>query len=111
MELFLKYKTVIMRSLGAILLIVGFAVHFWVTPKKGLSANDKAAARVARMEASAKGSTPNSSDTKKKDDTKFLKKLQEKQAQQMQYMMIVVMVIGVGFLAYSFIPAKQEETL
>lgn len=108
MDFFLKYKTIILRSMGAFMLVVGFAVHFWVTPSKGLSENDKAAARVARMEASAKGQDSKKSASTKKDDTKFLEKLKDTQAQQLQYMMILVMLFGVGFLGYSFIPKKED---
>ena len=110
MELFLKYKVVIMRSVGAMMLVIGFAVHFWTTPKEGLSANDKASARVARMEASAKGKSSSSSKSSQKDDSKFLDKLKDTQAKQVQYMSILVMVFGVGFLGYSFLPAKEENT-
>ena len=79
MEYFLKHKITIMRFLGVILLVVGFAVHFWTTPKEGLSQNDKAAARVARMEANTKGSSTKSSKTTQKDNSKFLEKLKNTQ--------------------------------
>lgn len=108
MELFLKHKIMIMRSLGAMMLIVGIVIHFWVTPQKGLSANDKAAARVARMEASAKGQSSSSSKSQQNNDVKFLKALKDTQAKQMQYLTIIVIILGVGSLVYSFI-SKQEE--
>ncbi|MDQ7045074.1 MAG: hypothetical protein Q9M32_04065 [Sulfurimonas sp.] len=98
-----------MRSLGAIMLVVGFAIHFWTTPKEGLSANDKAAARVARMEASARGSSSGASQTKEKDTSKFVDKMKGAQAKQMHYMTILAMLFGVGFLGYSFIPRKEES--
>ena len=111
MEFFLKNKIVILRSIGAIMLVVGFAVHFWVTPKEGLSANEKAAARVARMEAKVQGKSSSTSTSKKstkKDSSKFLEKMQETQAKQIQYMTILAMLLGVLSLGYSFIP-KQED--
>ena len=98
-----------MRSLGVMMLIVGFVVHFWATPIKGLSANDKAAARVARMEASAKGKRSSSSGSKQNDETKFLTVLKDTQAKQIQYMTIIVIILGVGSLGYSFIPKKEED--
>lgn len=109
MELFLKYQTIILRSLGAFMLVVGFAVHFWETPKKGLSENDKAAARVARMEAKVKGSSSSSKQSQEKDTSKFIEKMKSQQAQQMQYATILAMLFGLGFLAYSFMPKKEQE--
>jgi len=109
MEFFLKHKTTIVRSLGAIMLVVGFAIHFWVTPKEGLTENDKAAARVARMEAKVKGSGSSSKLAKKKDDSKYLEKLKKTQAKQLQYLTIMAMIMGVGFLGYSFMPKKEES--
>lgn len=106
MEFFLKHRLVIMRSLGAIMLLIGFAVHFWVTPKEGLSENDKAAARVARMEASAKEKTLSKAGSQQNDTSKFMDKIKNAQAKQLQYMTIIVMVLGVGFLGYSFMPKK-----
>ena len=92
------------------MLIVGFSIHFWVTPSKGLSENDKAAARVARMEASTKGKSSSTSKAKKENDSKFLDKLKETQAKQMEYMTVLAMVFGVGFLGYSFIPRKETSS-
>jgi len=110
MELFIKYKTVILRTAGALLLVVGFAIQFWETPKEGLSANDKAAARVARMEAKVKGNGSGSSKkAPKKDDSKYLDQMKSSQAKQVQYMTILAMVFGVGFLGYSFMPKKEED--
>ncbi len=91
------------------MLVIGFAIHFWVTPKEGLSENDKAAARVARMEAQVKGSSSKSSKSSKQDTSKFLEELKSTQAKQMQYMTILAMLFGVGFLGYSFI-SKKEDT-
>ena len=108
MEFFLKHQVVIMRSLGAIMLVIGFAVHFWVTPKQGLSKNDMAAARVARMEASAKGNSPSQAGSKEKDTSKFMDSTKDTQAKQLEYMTIIVMVLGVGFLGYSFIPTRED---
>ncbi len=109
MELFLKYKTVILRSVGVFMLIVGFSIHFWVTPKEGLSENDIVAARVARMEAKIKGGSSKTSESSRKDDSKFLEQLKKTQAKQMQYLTILAMIIGVGSLGYSFIPKKEKD--
>ena len=107
MEFFLKYKIVILRTLGALMLVVGFAIHFWVTPKKGLSENDRAAANVARMEAKVKG-TSNATSKSKPDHSKFMDKLKNTQEQQMRYLTILSMLIGVLFLGYSFLKKEEE---
>lgn len=106
MNLFLKYKIILLRSLGAVMLIVGLAIYFWVTPKEGVSANDKAAARIARMEATTQGNNL-SSTAKKQETSKFADVLKEKQKEQLEYMLILVMLGGLGFLVYSFIQKKD----
>ena len=102
MEFFLKYKIVILRSLGALMLVIGFTIHFWVTPKKGFSENDRAAANVARMEAKVKGRA-NATKKAKSDHSKFMDKLKNTQEKQMQYLTIFSMLLGALFLGYSFI--------
>lgn len=109
MDFFLKYKTIFARSIGAVMLIVGISIHFWVTPKEGLSENDKAAARVARMEAKVKGSSSSSKKPAEKDTSKFVDKMKSTQEKQIQYMTILAMIFGVGFLGYSFMPKKEAE--
>lgn len=104
MEFFTQYKTIIFRSVGALMLLVGFAVHFWSTPQKGISENDRAAANVARMEAKVKGSS--TSHNSKSNESIFLQEFKNKQAKQMEYLTILVMILGVGFLGYSFIKKK-----
>ena len=108
MEFFLKHRLVIMRSLGAIMLLIGFAVYFWVTPKQDLSENERAAARIARMEAGVKGKTFNHA-SQEKDTSKFVDKIKDAQAKQLEYMTIIVMVLGAGFVAYSFMPRKENS--
>ena len=97
-----------MRSAGALMLVIGFAIHFWATPKEGISANEKAAANVARMEAKVKGTGLTKSTASKKNDSKYLDKLKGSQAKQLQYLTIIAMILGVGFLGYSFMPKKGE---
>ena len=109
MEFFLKHKTVIMRSLGAVMIVIGFTIHFWATPKEGMSANERAAANVARMEAKVKGQNSAQSKSSKKSDSKFLDELKGTQAKQLQYLTIIAMILGVGFLGYSFLPKKEEN--
>ena len=107
MDFFLKYKTVILRTAGALMLVVGFAVHFWVTPKEGFTKSELAAANVARMEAKVRGGSSKSAKSAKKNDSKYLDELKNTQEKQMRYLTIIAMVLGVGFLGYSFV--KKEE--
>ena len=108
MDFFNKNRVIILRTIGALMLVVGFAVHFWSTPKEGLSVNDRAAANVARMEARVSGK--GGATSTKQDDGKFLKDLKETQAQQLQYLTIIAMILGVGSLGYSFMPKKEMES-
>jgi len=108
MEYFLKHQQTILRTVGVLFLLLGFIIHFWVVPQKGLSQNERAAANLARMEASVTGSS--SKTLKKKSDTsKFLKKLKDTQEKQMEYITIFVMLLGAGSLGYSFIKKRDEE--
>lgn len=95
----------ILRTLGIFMLISGLASFFWVTPKQGLSANDRAAANIARMEAKVQGNTNVTSS--KSNDSKFLKNLKNTQEKQVKYMTILFIIIGVGFLGSSFFTKKQ----
>ena len=46
MEYFLKHKIIIFRTVGALMLLLGFVIHFWVVPKEGVSEVDIAAASI-----------------------------------------------------------------
>jgi len=109
MEFFSQHKIVIMRSLGAVMLVIGFAIHFWTTPQEGLTANQRAAANVARMEAKVAGGGSSSKSSAKKDDSKYLKEFKDTQKKQMEYLTIIAMILGIGFLGYSFFPKKEDD--
>jgi len=108
-ELFIKHKTIILRSLGALMLLIGFVVYFWVTPKEGVSANEIAAANVARMEAKVAGGSSSSKSKSKHTESPFMKKFKETQEKQFRYMTIILMILGVGFLGYSFIKPRLDS--
>ena len=88
------------------MLLIGFVVHFWTTPKEGLTQNEIAARNVARMEASSSGGSSTSNQPYKQDRSKYLKEFKNTKAKQMQYLTIITMILGVGFLGYSFIKPK-----
>jgi len=108
-EYFLKHQQIILRTAGALFLLIGFVIHFWVVPQKGVSKNDRAAANLARMEASVAGSSTPKAAKKKSDTSKFLKELKKTQEQQVEYLTIIIMILGAGSLGYSFIKKKDEE--
>jgi len=108
-EFFKKHKIMIFRVVGALMLLVGFIVHFWLTPKEGYTQNELAALNVARMEARVAGSSSTSSSKKAQPDTsKYIQELKNAQAKQMEYFNIIVMVFGIGFLGYSFMRKKED---
>ncbi len=108
MEYYLKHQQVILRTLGALLLLVGFVIHFWSMPQKGVSKNDRAAANLARMEASVQGKSSSSKSKSKADTSNFLEQLKNTQAKQSEYLTIILMILGVGSLGYSFFKKKKE---
>jgi len=107
LEYFIKHQKVILRTLGGLMLVIGFAVHFWDTPKKGLTESEIAAANVARMEASVAGKSSTSNAQKPKESV-FLKEFKSTREKQMKYLTIIAMILGLGFLIYSFI--KKDDT-
>lgn len=107
MEFFKKNQTIIFRFVGGIVFVIAFVIFFWTTPKEGLSENDKAARNVARMEARMAGGSLSAS-TAKPSRAPMMKSYKDTQAKQMRYLLILSMILGAGFLGYSFVK-KQEE--
>lgn len=105
MEFFLKYQKLILRVVGVVMLLIGFVVHFWITPKIVVSKSDIAAANVARMEASVAGAVTKSTKPDPRTIAKALKATKEK---QMEYLTLFSMLFGILFLLYSFF--KKEES-
>lgn len=105
-EIFLKYRVEILRVMGGLLLVVGFSVHFWTAPKEGLTQNEIAALNVARMEAQVRGEGVTSNRASKPSSVKIIEELKSTQEKQMRYLTILTMILGAGFLGYSFI--KKE---
>ncbi|MDF1874864.1 hypothetical protein JHD48_03850 [Sulfurimonas sp. SAG-AH-194-I05] len=106
MDLFLKHKTVILRSFGLIMLVVSISLHFWSTPPKKLTQNERAAENVKRMEAKMRSTSV--TNESKKNESKFLEHLKKKQKKQLEYMTLLMMLFGVGFVGYSFLVKKEE---
>lgn len=103
MELILKHKVVIARFLGIFMLVVGLGSYFWLTPKEGLSQNERAAANVARMEAHMGGQSSVKAKSSKPDTSSFINELKKTREKHLQYLTIVVMLFGLLFLLYSFL--------
>lgn len=104
MKLFLqKHKLVLIRTVGAFLLVIGFVVHFWLNPKQGYSEAQIAAANVARMEASVSPYKGQTQHAKKNTGALFAQEYKQTREEQVRYLTIFAMIFGVGFLIYSFI--------
>jgi len=106
LEYFKKHQKIIFRSIGALLLVIGFVVNFWTRPQEAVSLNSVAAANVARMEASVAGVAPQS--VKKVNPAHHISKaLKATREKQMRYLTIFAMIIGGLFLLYSFL--KKDD--
>ncbi|MDD5400704.1 MAG: hypothetical protein PHQ93_05935 [Sulfurimonas sp.] len=102
-EIFIKNRIIIFRTLGLVMLLVGFSVHIWTSPKEVLIENEIAAANVARMEASVAVARVSRKEAPKSEASKFIEELENAQNKQIQYLTMLSMALGVGLLAYSFI--------
>ena len=91
-------------------MLIGFVIYFWVVPQEGISQNDRAAANLARMEASISGSSNSKKEKSKGDSSKILKELKETQKKQLKYLTILAMLLGGASLGYSFIKKKEDES-
>jgi len=109
LEFLKKHKILLFRVVGTMMLLGGFVVNFWLTPKEAYTQNELAALNVARMEAKVAGGSSTSSGKKAQPDTsKYIEELKNAQAKQMEYLTIMAMIFGVGFLGYSFIKKKED---
>lgn len=106
-EFFNRYQIAIFRVVGSLMLLIGFVMYFWNTPKEGLSQNEIAAANVARMEARMAGGSYSVSKANKPSHTPIMKSYRDTQAKQMRYVLILAMVLGIGFLGYSFVKKRD----
>jgi len=110
-EVFIRYKIVIFRVVGIMMLLIGFVLFFWMSPKEGFSENEIALANLERMEASLKGgSGTTSKQSQKPDASKFVQELQNAQQQQVEYLLIATMIFGALFLLYSFISKPKNDS-
>lgn len=107
LEILLQYKKPLIRVVGSLLLLIGFVIHFWATPKDGLSEVEIAAANVARMEASVSGRST-SAQSQSTSASPFLEEFKSTREKQMQYLTIIAMILGAGFLVYSFFQKEKD---
>lgn len=98
-----------LRSLGTLMLLVGFVIYFWTAPKEGVSETETAAANVARMEASVAGPKNSAVKPKTQSSAKIMEELKSTQEKQMRYLIILTMILGIGFLGYSFMKPKRDS--
>jgi len=103
LEFFIKHQTIILRTVGSVLLVLSFVMYFWSSPKKGLSENEIAAANVARMEARVASQMGGATHKKKPDASQIAEKFKNTREDQLRYALIIMMILGVGSLGYSFV--------
>ena len=103
-------KKIIIRVVGALMLLIGFVIHFWTVPKEGISKEELAAANVARMEASVAGSSPSAAKKAKPKESPFMKEFRNTKQKQLEYLTKAAMAFGIVFLLYSFVKKEDEET-
>mgnify|MGYP006921610392 FL=1 len=107
-EILLKYKTIIFRTVGAFMLLVGFVIYFWSTPEEAITKNEIAAANVARMEASVVGGSSTGSKAPRSEASKFVEEFKNAQKKQLEYFTLMMMAFGALFLLYSFISKPKN---
>jgi len=101
-----KHQIILLRSVGGFIVLLAFIIHFWSTPKKGVSENERAAANIARMEAQVAGTSSSAKSTQPKKSP-FLEAFESKKEKQMRYLSILAMILGLGFFGYSFVKPKE----
>jgi len=102
MEWFVKYKVIIVRTIGIVMLLISFSTYFWGSPKQGLSQNERAAMNIARMESKVSG-TAQSQAKSKPDMSSISQHVSDTSKKQREYLTIFAMIFGVLFIGYSFI--------
>ncbi len=99
-----KNKKLALKITGVNFLLMALVLMFWVQPKQGMSASEKAAANTARMEArisvDSKRPASSASDVRKAHE--------EYQKEQVQIFLILMLILGAGFLGYGFF-VKDEN--
>jgi hypothetical protein len=103
LDIFNNHKKIILRLFGSLILLVGFALHFWDNTNDVISHDELAAMNVARMEASVAGK----SSGKSTQPPSLMKEYLQTRQKHFTYLTILVMILGAGFLGYSFI--KKEK--
>jgi hypothetical protein len=107
MEFLKKYQIVIMRSLGGFFLLAAFISYFWSNPKGSLSETEKAEANLARMEASVSAAKNPPKHSQEKPSI-YLDEFKKKREKQMEYFIVLLVLLGIGFFAYSFVKKPSE---
>ncbi|MBU0631934.1 hypothetical protein KKA17_04755 [bacterium] len=105
LELIIKHKVILSRSVGIFLIIIGIVALFWSKPEKVLTENEIAEANIARMEASLPKNTVSSK--KETKSSPFMKAYKDKQKEHIRYLVIVLIISGIAFFGYSFIKKKE----
>ncbi len=105
---FYENYIVLVRLIGTLLLLGAAALFFWGDPAGSTMSieEQRAAERVARMEARVQGAVVHTAKTPKVD---YAKAYSEHTKTQTRLMLIMMMLLGVLFLAYSFIKKRKPS--
>ncbi len=106
-EWFRANQIMVSRFTGIFLLVVGLGAFFWVNNSGSTISlsEQRAAERVARMEARVSGAS-SSSVSQQRAKTNYTAAYSDRSKEQMKFMLIIMMILGVGSLGYSFM--KKE---
>ncbi len=104
---FYENHILVVRFIGTLLLLGGLILFFWGNATAGTMRieEQRAAERVARMEARVHGAVVPSTSVPKVD---YAKAYSEHTRTQTRLMLMMVMVSGVLFLGYSFIKKRRR---
>lgn len=98
-----KNKKLALKVTGVNFLLMAVVLLFWAQPKAGMTANEKAAANLSRMEAQVKGKS-----VKPASSAQDVRQAHEEyQKGQVQIFLALMVLCGVGFLGYGFL--KKED--
>ncbi len=101
-------QIILTRLIGILLLVLSLVLFFWSTPEgNALSMEEqRAAERVARMEARVNGAVTSSPSVPKVD---YAAAYTQHTQMQTRLLLILMVIIGVFFLAYSVIKKQKDS--
>jgi len=103
-----QHSILITRVIGSALLFLSIALQVWTFSTPKLTANQRAEANIARMEASAKAAIFNTKMSEAKGGTNFLQQVRDVQKENTMNITIIALILGVFFLSFGFSNKKKK---